>query len=71
MVRTHNDVIQMLGGPIAVALQLGQKADTVRRWRLRNNIPRSHWDSIVKAAKGRVTVAQLYQSAPPDRRVAA
>lgn len=70
MVHTHNDVIELLGGPIQAARKLGQKADTVRRWRLKNRIPSAHWLDVERVLSPRVTVAKLAQMAPKDRRAA-
>lgn len=70
MIRDHNAAIELLGGPIRAADKLGQKADTVRRWRLKNRIPAAHWMDIERALKGVVTVAMLAARAPQDRRAA-
>lgn len=69
MITSHNDVIRLLGGPIQAAAKLKQKADTVRRWRLRNNIPRAHWFAVARLVKG-VTVERLAATAAEDRRAA-
>ena len=33
-----------------MAKEIGQKAETVRKWATRNRIPAAHWPVVVKAA---------------------
>ena len=70
MISTHNDALALLGDPIEAARKLGQKADTVRRWRLKNRIPSAHWLDVERLLAPEVTVALLAQTAPQDRRAA-
>ena len=70
MINDHNQAISLLGGPINAAAKLNQKADTIRRWRLKNRIPSAHWVDIERALKGVVTVDMLARTAPEDRRAA-
>lgn len=52
------DVIEMLGGPTAVARLLGCKAPSVIEWR-RRGIPAERCPAIELATQGRVTVRDL------------
>lgn len=47
----HGQIIDLWPSISAFADDIGQKADTVRRWRLRDEIPLKHWNDTAKAAK--------------------
>lgn len=65
---THADIIALWPTAADLARAIGEKPDTVRRWRLRSSIPAWHWQAIDEAARTsgirNVTVKRLYETAP-------
>jgi len=64
----HNALITELGGPPAVATQLGIESINVRQWRSRNRIPPEHWPALIDMA-GRPDVdAEWFLATMPLRK---
>lgn len=50
---SHADVINWWPSAAELARQLGVEPQTVQKWRIRRNIPASHWPALIKLAKQR------------------
>lgn len=50
---SFRDIIGLWPTPDALALELGAKAETVRKWRQRDSIPADWWHPLIKLAKAR------------------
>lgn len=70
--KTFADIIDALGGSIALAEALDQPKGTVSAWKTRNSIPAEHWAEIVKLAGARglpaITHEVLARLAPARKR---
>lgn len=49
--KTHADLIKVLGGATRIAISLGYEIPTVGAWRHRNRIPSEKWPDIVAFAQ--------------------
>jgi len=69
MPTSHAEIIDLWDSITDLAADLDQKADTVRRWRLRSAIPSAFWTGMEEAAKRRglkgVNIRVLAGTAPP------
>ena len=53
MVQRFSDVIALWGSPDELAVAVGAKVETVRKWRQRDRIPPEWWQRIIHAANAR------------------
>ena len=51
--QTIPDIIDGLGGPSALARDLGHPIATVTAWKHRGRIPDCYWDDLIAVAKAR------------------
>lgn len=51
--RTFRDLFEAWGGIGAVALDVGEKYQTVAGWKLRDSIPPEYWPVLIGAAERR------------------
>lgn len=49
--QTVPQIIEALGGPSAVARDLGQKVPTVSAWKHRGKVPARYWPDLVSLAR--------------------
>lgn len=66
-----SDIFAIWPSTKEMADDLGQKYDTVLRWKLRKRIPSTAWPTIIEKAAARetlVTAAQLLAANAPRRR---
>ena len=50
MVQSFTEIVGLWPSPDAMAVELGAKVETVRKWRQRDSIPAEWWLAIVEAA---------------------
>jgi hypothetical protein len=69
-VQALDDIFELFSGPTGLASEIGEKADTVLRWKLRQRIPDHAWTPVINAVKRRgrdLTVDQLLALNTPKR----
>ena len=47
--RTHEQIIEAVGGPAALAKIVGATPGAAKQWRRTKNIPSKHWHALVEA----------------------
>lgn len=70
----YKNVIELWPSVTALAKDLGEKPETVKKWKFRNSIPSYHWSRLISAAQGRgysLTFEQLSKIAKKNGRKAA
>lgn len=53
MVQSFRHIIGLWPSPDALAVDIGAKVETVRKWRQRDSIPADRWLAVIDAAKAR------------------
>jgi len=59
---TIGEILDMFGGPTAVALRLGIPPTTVSNWKARESIPQRYQAEFLKFADGKVTAEMLVEA---------
>jgi DNA-binding transcriptional regulator YdaS (Cro superfamily) len=65
--KSVTDIIKHLGGPTKAADIVGVHRTRVHDWMRSGVIPSRHWQAIIKAGDGAVTLADLYPIASDGR----
>lgn len=64
------DIFELFDGPTGLASEIGEKADTVLRWKLRGRIPDHAWDGVIRAVRRRgkqLSLGELLAMNTPKR----
>lgn len=62
------EIVEILGGEQSAAVVAGVHQTTVASWIRNESIPHWHWDSIIKATRGKVTVNQLHDASKKNQK---
>jgi hypothetical protein len=69
-VQALGDIFELFDGPTGLASEIGEKADTVLRWKIRSRIPDHAWGSVIRAVERRgkqLSLSQLLAMNKPKR----